>query len=85
MNAVEDWFGETALHTAARHGHADVCKLLLERGANADARKFDEISYDEVLTRGLERGEVPGLLWLDVARENGRIGEPNLRDTNPRS
>ena len=29
--------GRTALHVAARHGHADLARLLLARGARADA------------------------------------------------
>lgn len=48
---------------------------------NSIIARVGETDYDDVLTRGLERGEVPGLLWLDVARQNGRVGEPNLRDT----
>nr|XP_060643176.1 ankyrin repeat domain-containing protein 39 [Anolis sagrei ordinatus]XP_060643177.1 ankyrin repeat domain-containing protein 39 [Anolis sagrei ordinatus]XP_060643178.1 ankyrin repeat domain-containing protein 39 [Anolis sagrei ordinatus] len=33
-----DAFGYTALHYASRHGHYDVCRFLLERGALCDAQ-----------------------------------------------
>lgn len=34
---VRDKSGYTALHYAARNGHAEVCKLLLMNGANVNA------------------------------------------------
>ncbi|GLE08751.1 hypothetical protein PINS_up020166 [Pythium insidiosum] len=33
--------GPTPLHCAAKHGHADVVRLLLTRGAHVDARIRD--------------------------------------------
>uniref|UniRef100_H2YPY9 Ion transport domain-containing protein n=1 Tax=Ciona savignyi TaxID=51511 RepID=H2YPY9_CIOSA len=38
INASTDDEGVTALHLAARHNHYDVCKLLINYGANVDAR-----------------------------------------------
>ena len=35
---AEDSLGETALHICAEHGHTDVMRVLLERGANCTAR-----------------------------------------------
>lgn len=35
---IEDPSGYTALHYAARNGRLKICKLLLERGANVNAR-----------------------------------------------
>jgi hypothetical protein len=46
--------GSTALHAASYHGHADIVKLLLERGADRAIRNkfrclpFDEASTDEI-------------------------------------
>lgn len=36
-----DEFGFSALHGAAKKGHASIVELLLERGAHADARAGD--------------------------------------------
>ena len=32
--------GETCLMTASRFGHLDICRLLIEKGAKADAREL---------------------------------------------
>jgi ankyrin repeat protein len=34
---AESQDGDPALNTAARHGHVEVCRLLLEHGARVDA------------------------------------------------
>jgi ankyrin repeat protein len=33
-------FSETCLMVACRHGHLDICRLLIEKGANVDAREL---------------------------------------------
>eukprot|EP00961_Rhodomonas_salina_P099582 1339610-Rhodomonas_salina.1 len=38
LSAMSDKFGQTALHHAAFQGHADVVKLLLEAGADKEAK-----------------------------------------------
>lgn len=41
VNAVEDNFGNTALHIAAAGGHEAVVRCLLKRGANIDFQNLD--------------------------------------------
>ncbi len=38
MNAAEQWQGQTALVYAATQNHADAVKVLVELGANVNAR-----------------------------------------------
>ncbi|CAL1541164.1 unnamed protein product [Lymnaea stagnalis] len=38
INSRDTKTGQTALHMAARHGHFDIVQLLLENGANIDAK-----------------------------------------------
>ena len=33
-------YGETTLMTASRYGHLEICRLLIEKGAKADAREL---------------------------------------------
>jgi ankyrin repeat protein len=38
LDAVEKWYGESALHWAAAENHADAVRLLASRGADVDQR-----------------------------------------------
>jgi hypothetical protein len=40
---VRDEYNTTALHVAALNGHLDICKILVERGANAKAN--NDLNY----------------------------------------
>ena len=43
MEAKEGVFGMTCLHTAAQNGHLAICRLLLDKGAQLEAK--DSIGY----------------------------------------
>src|SRR5262249_14963561 len=46
--------GSTALHAASYHGHSDIVKLLLERGADrAIFNKFQCLPFDEASSDGI--------------------------------
>jgi ankyrin repeat protein len=53
--------GDSPLDYAARFGHADVAKLLLDRGANVLSRgtKYNACNNVQLLTALLERGTFP--------------------------
>lgn len=55
---ARDNFGYTALHYAARNGHVDVCKLLLQMGADINA-----ITKSGCVT-ALHRAASAGLLYF---------------------
>jgi ankyrin repeat protein len=61
-------FGEQALHTAAYHGNAEVVRLLIDAGADLEARdaRFDgtPLAYATVGSR--ERAGQPGN-WIETA------------------
>lgn len=40
LNHVDKLVGQTPLYYAARKGHLDMCKLLVERGANVEHLDF---------------------------------------------
>lgn len=53
--SLEDFNGQTPLHAAARGGHAGVVTMLLQRGADANARDNDGLSPLLLAVRGRYR------------------------------
>merc|ERR1712232_516504 len=50
---AEDWEGVTPAHLAAKEGHADVCRLLVSRGAKLNAAlDFGVTTFQIVAERG---------------------------------
>ncbi len=54
--------GTTALHVASHHGHINCIKLLLQNGANINAR--DDASSSTPLLKALERTHEDAALFL---------------------
>lgn len=52
---LEDFNGQTPLHAAARGGHAGVVTMLLQRGADTNARDNDGLSPLLLAVRGRYR------------------------------
>lgn len=44
LSATDDKYGSTALHTASFNGHLDVASILLDWGANVDARNNNSLT-----------------------------------------
>jgi ankyrin repeat protein len=67
-NVRERGFGYTPLHWAARNGHAAVVQLLVEHGANVNAKDYEE---ETALRRAREYGheEIAQLLRKHGAKE----------------
>ncbi|XP_045415603.1 60 kDa lysophospholipase isoform X3 [Lemur catta] len=59
--SLEDFRGQTPLHTAARGGHARVVSMLLQRGVDVNARDKDGLSPLLLAIRGRHQGVI-GLL-----------------------
>ncbi|XP_076450581.1 uncharacterized protein LOC143286742 [Babylonia areolata] len=55
INSREPKTGHTALHWACRNGHFDVVRLLLENGANIDARNNFRCTPIYMAVEGLQR------------------------------
>ncbi|XP_005093507.2 uncharacterized protein LOC101862335 [Aplysia californica] len=55
INSKEPKTGHTALHHAARHGHFDIVRLLLESGANVDAKNNFRCTPIYSAIEGLQR------------------------------
>lgn len=73
INGREDSFRKTALHRAAISGHKDVVELLLAKGADIDAGKFD---IGTPLLYAVEKGhkEIAELLIAHGADVNVKRG-----------
>ncbi|XP_069346745.1 60 kDa lysophospholipase isoform X8 [Eulemur rufifrons] len=59
--SLEDFRGQTPLHTAAQGGHARVVSMLLQRGVDVNARDKDGLSPLLLAIRGRHQGVI-GLL-----------------------
>ncbi|GFO50623.1 ankyrin-3 [Plakobranchus ocellatus] len=55
INAKEPKTGHTALHHAARHGHFDVVRVLLENGASTDSKNNFQCTPIYAAIDGLQR------------------------------
>ncbi|XP_076237377.1 uncharacterized protein LOC143179360 isoform X2 [Calliopsis andreniformis] len=72
---AEDSAGYTALHYAARNGHYEICKILLENGAAVNAQT--RCGYATALHRAALQGHV------DIVRLLLKFGaNPNLKDAD---
>ena len=72
---TEENEGITALHFAARYGHIRVANLLLEAGADIEARS--DAFGDEWVVRS-EKGRTP-LIWAAAGRDCPRLQERMCR------
>ena len=85
---MEEAQGMTALHLAAQHGHLKIAEMLLEAGADIEARS--DAFGNEWIVR-TEKGRTP-LIWAATGRGNPRMQERMCRlllekgaDVNARS
>ncbi|HET9425448.1 MAG TPA: ankyrin repeat domain-containing protein [Gemmatimonadaceae bacterium] len=68
LAAKSDETGNTALHEASRHGHIDLVRLLIERGAQADAVRGDGWRPIHCALMPDRRARVPLALREGIAR-----------------
>ena len=67
--SAENWRGATALCSAAEHGHVDVVKVLIEWGADLDARDLEwgrTSLINVTVPPGVTPSDVPTRLQLDT-------------------
>jgi ankyrin repeat protein len=94
VNAREQWFGETALMWAAAENHPDVVQLLIEAGADVDARsvplEFAKFRFNlaTMVNTVLPRGSLTPLMFAarQGALESARVlidGRASLNLTDP--
>lgn len=72
---MEETQGMTALHLAAQHGHLKIAEMLLEAGADIEA-KSDAFGNDWIVRT--EKGRTP-LIWAATGRGNPRMQERMCR------
>jgi uncharacterized protein len=68
VNAREERNGRTALHAAAAQGYNEIVKLLVERGAEIDARDSDGATPIDAANGKLRGGRGPGVVHADTAQ-----------------
>lgn len=76
---LQNYLQETALHSAAEHGHESVVRYLLEQGANIEGEDPEAAPLTE--KEQMERGRVRETLWQDDDEEDRRFmfGSPMNR------
>lgn len=73
---IKDSAGYTALHYASRHGHRDICEILLDHGAHVNCRTASGLStplhraaycgHSDVASLLLKRGANPAICDCDA-------------------
>jgi ankyrin repeat protein len=80
---AKGWFERTPLHCAAQHAHVDCVRLLIERGADVNARSQLSAAtalFNAVDSQRHEASPGDALSCAQLLLENG--ADPNVRSTN---